>query len=65
MEEFIFTFGFGQGHDNGYVKVLAYNQEKAEKKMIQYFGVKWGFCYTSLESAGVEKYNLHLVKEIS
>ncbi len=62
---FIFTFGFGQGHDNGYVKFLAEDQGKAEVKMIQHFGEKWGLCYTSPESAGVERYNLHLVTELS
>ena len=60
----IFTFGFGQGHDNGYVIIHADTWQEARKKMVKEYGLNWGFQYVSEEEAGVDKYHLHLVKEI-
>jgi len=57
-----FTFGFGQGHDNGYHIVESETEEEARDIMTDRFGLKWGMQYRSPEEAGIEKFNLHLVE---
>ena len=58
MNEYIITFGFGQGYDNGYVTVLAPDENSARQKMFEEFGDRWCGSYTSKEEAGVDKYGL-------
>ena len=38
----IFTFGFGQGHDNGYVIVHGEDEADCRQKMIDEFGILQG-----------------------
>lgn len=64
-KEYIFTFGFNQGHDNGFVSIKADSSEKARDEMVGRFGVKWGFQYDApdaREKAGVEMFGLKEVK---
>lgn len=63
--EYIFTFGFGQGHDNGFVSINARNSTEARNRMVEMYGVKWGFqydCPDARDKAGVDKFNLVEVK---
>ena len=62
MKKWWFTFGFSQGHDNGYVVIEAVNAELARAAMIKTWGTKWAIQYDSAEAAGVEEYGLHEVK---
>jgi hypothetical protein len=57
----IFTWGFGQGFDNCYTRIFGTFQS-ARDEMCRRFGYRWGFQYGSDEEAGVEKYNLKLIK---
>jgi len=66
MNKHYFTFGFNQGHDNGYVLVQASTAEYARQRMIDEYGQKWGFQYTEKEFTGQERrYQLHLVDVLS
>ena len=64
MKKFYITFGFNQGHDNCYVIVNAQTNDDARQKMIDVYGLKWGFIYESAEDAGVEEYKLIKINEI-
>lgn len=60
-----FTFGFGQGHDHGYVTVVGTDDKgEARAAMVEHFGHKWGFQYDSAEQAGVERFYLRHVATI-
>lgn len=45
MRNYYFTFGFGQGHDHMYVKIVAPSSEEAREIMIEQYGTTWGFQY--------------------
>lgn len=63
--EHIFTFGFGQVHQGGYVVIDADSTTEARDEMFRRFGDKWSMHYQppmARETAGVEKYNLTEVK---
>jgi hypothetical protein len=63
MNEYIFTFGYGQNPGIGYFVVIkADNEGEARTKMKKAYGDRWSFCYSSRDKAGVDKYNL---KEIT
>ena len=58
MKEYIFTFGFGHAHPNGYHVIEAETYEGARVKMFERFGPKWAFQYGSRKAAGVDEFNL-------
>lgn len=62
LKQWWFTWGFGQGHDNGYTIIEAESHEAARVEMTRRWGPRWGFQYASAEDAGVEQYGLHEVK---
>lgn len=62
MREYIFTFGFGQKHQGGYHAIEAQSADEARDIMMERFGNKWAFQYTSREAAGVEEHGLFEVK---
>lgn len=62
MPEFVFTFGFGQKHENGYHVINAKDRGEAREKMFERFGDQWAFQYDSKEAAGVYEFNLREVK---
>ena len=48
MEEkqwYIFTFGYGQQHQNQYVKIYG-TYDSARQKMFDKYGSEWSFQYT-------------------
>jgi hypothetical protein len=54
-----FTFGFGQGHDNGYVEVTENEFGEARRIMRSKYGNRWGFQYSETEFKGqVERWAL-------
>lgn len=63
--EYIFTFGFGQGRDNGFYAIIADNSNDARKRMVDVFGGKWSMQYdapNARDKAGVDKFGLWEVK---
>lgn len=58
MNEFIFTFGFGQKHENGFHAIRAENWGEARRIMFDRFGAKWSMQYESRDRAGVDRYRL-------
>ena len=62
MKDFVFTFGFGQVHQNGYHVIRAKTMREARDDMNRKFGREWSMVYESKEEAGVEEYGLHEVK---
>lgn len=59
--EYIFTFGFGQGRDNGFFSIIANGPREARTRMFDVFGSKWSMQYdapNAREKAGVEKFGL-------
>jgi len=62
IRKYYFTWGFGQGHDNCYTIIEAESFMAARVDMIRIWGKKWGFQYSSAETAGVERFNLKLIK---
>lgn len=61
VQDWFFTWGFGQGHDNCYT-VINGTQESAREEMNKRYGRNWGFQYSSAEKAGVDEFNLRLIK---
>lgn len=64
-DEYIFTFGFGQGRDNCFYAIIADNSDDARKRMFDVFGSKWSMQYdapNARNKAGVDKFNLSEVK---
>jgi len=59
-QTWVFTFGFGQGHDNCYT-LFHGTFSTARAKMVKHFGSKWAFQYASKEKAGVKEYNLKYI----
>jgi len=64
-KKFIFTFGSGQKHENGYVIVWADNSKNARQLMFDNYDMQWSMEYDSEESAGVDRWRLHLVGVLS
>jgi hypothetical protein len=62
MKDFVFTFGFGQKHQNGYHVIQATTMREARDDMNRKFGNQWSQVYESKEAAGVKTYGLHEVK---
>jgi hypothetical protein len=65
MNEYIFTFGFGQNYANGYHAIQAKDSQDARQTMMDKFGTRWAFQYdapNAREKAGVERFKL---KEIT
>ena len=63
--EYIFTFGFGQGRHNGFYSVIADSSQEARARMFDVFGSKWSMQYDApgaREKAGVEEFGLWEVK---
>jgi len=60
--EYVFTFGFGQPHENCYHVIKANHWEEARMKMFERFGNKWSMQYESKEQAGVYKFGLKEIK---
>lgn len=58
LHEYIFTFGFGQGHDNCFVAIKAIDYGAARGCMVEHFRQRWGFQYNSREEAGVDRFYL-------
>lgn len=59
--DWFFTFGCGQAHPNGYVKIRG-TFGGARDAMFERFGAKRSMQYESAEAAGVERWNLTEVK---
>lgn len=47
MESWFFTFGYGQLHENHYVKVFAVNGAEARKVMTKKHGLAWCGQYSA------------------
>lgn len=62
MTEYIFTFGCGQLHENGFHAIEAESWSEARKIMIGRFGIKWSMQYDSRKRAGVDRFNLREIK---
>ncbi len=62
LKKFYFTFGFGQKYENCYTIIEAEDSSRAREIMFATFGRMWAFQYNSAEEAGVEEFNLKLVK---
>ena len=63
MKNYYCTFGCGQVHQNGYVKISANTENEAREEMFRRFGNKWCTSYTEKEFLPqIEKYNLREVK---
>jgi hypothetical protein len=58
---FIFTFGSGQAHHNGYVRVVADSSNEARAAMFAIWGDKWSMQYDTEEEAGVGRFGLRCV----
>lgn len=63
MNEYIFTFGFEQTHNdvlmaNKFVAVEAESPGEAREIMASFFGMNWAFQYNSRLEAGVDRFNL-------
>lgn len=61
VQDWYFTFGCGQPHENHY-HVINGTWEEAREKMFHRFGNRWGMMYASAEEAGVKKYKLKELK---
>lgn len=60
-EDWYFTFGWGQKHQNCYT-VIKGTQESAKVEMNRRYGNQWSMQYPSAEAAGVEEYGLKEIK---
>lgn len=64
-KKWYFTFGFDHPYRKGYVEVYAEDSEAARTKMIDRYGLKWGFQYSESEFLGQPtKFGLHRVAVI-
>ena len=56
-QTWFFTFGHGQQFADQYVRITGtHNGARAE--MVEHFGTRWAFQYSSARSAGVEEFGL-------
>jgi len=62
MDEYIFTFGFGQPNQGCFTVIEASTQHEAREEMHRRYGRKWSMMYDSREEAGVEKWGLREIK---
>lgn len=65
MNEYIFTFGAGQEHENGFYVIKADSSHAARDRMFEVFGSKWSMQYdapNAREKAGVDRWGMHEVK---
>jgi len=46
---YYFTFGCGQPHEGMCQPIVAESADLARQKMVEVYGVKWAFQYTSAE----------------
>lgn len=60
-QDWIFTWGFGQGHDNCYTTIYG-TFKSAREEMFKRYGKNWGFQYASKEAAGVDRFKLTKIK---
>ena len=60
-QDWYFTWGFNQGHDNCYT-IIHSTHESARDEMFRRHGKKWGFQYGSAEMADVDEFNLKEVE---
>ena len=58
----VFTFGFGQQYEGGYVVIYASSKAKCREKMFKEYGAKWSMQYNDEEQAGVDEWKLKLIK---
>jgi hypothetical protein len=56
-QDWIFTFGCNHPHAQNY-HVIHGTFEEARQKMVERFGTKWAFQYSSKEKAGVKEFKL-------
>ena len=56
-----FTFGGSSAFNNSYVVIKAESEERCREVMVQHFGLKWAFMYSSPADAGAEKFDLKLL----
>ena len=60
-----FTFGFDHKYRKGYVEVFAEDSEAARNKMVERYGMEWGFQYNEDEfREQPSKYGLYRVTVI-
>ncbi len=68
MNNYYFTFGFGQKYQNGFYIIESENSLKAREEMNEKFGKQWSMQYTEKQwfnKDGIsqqEEYKLHMVK---
>lgn len=60
-QDWIFTFGCGHAHPNGYVKIYG-TFDSARAEMFRRYGPKWSMQYVNEDEAGVARWNLKEVK---
>ena len=60
-QNWYFTFGTGQGHDNCFVKIFG-TYDSARQFMVDRFGDKWGFQYSSADEAGTKRWKLQEIR---
>ena len=60
-QDWYFTFGWGQVHQNCYT-VIKGTLKSAKEEMTRRYGLDWSMQYPSAEAAGVEEFGL---KEIT
>jgi len=58
----IFTFGFGQKHQNHYIGIHAQDEAACRIKMMNLFGKEWCAQYPDKEAAGVKRFDLKELK---
>ena len=63
-QDWIFTFGFGHEHKNNFVRIRG-TFETARLEMFRRFGRKWSMQYPSEEEAGVERFALTDLDELT
>lgn len=59
--EWIFTFGHGQPHFPGFVRIYG-TFHGAREEMVRRYGTRWSMQYESEEQAQVARWNLKEVK---
>ncbi len=59
MNEYVFTFGFGQPNEGCYTVIRAATPEAARQEMVRRYGDRWSMMYSTREEAGVTEYHLH------
>jgi hypothetical protein len=60
-QEWIFTFGFGQPHANGFTRIFG-TFNSAREEMFRRYGRQWSMQYPTEAAAGVEEFRLKEIK---